>query len=123
MTSLAGFLESLCIPTAMLIGVPSMLLYTRSRQASEGIKAPPDRLTAAASNDEERATSYVGHAPLSDAQQTAMRVSRGYMLACAAAVVVGITLLVLTFAETVYSIVVLTHYGGGKRFFCDIVGI
>ena len=31
-----------------------------------------------------------------------MRVSRGYMLACAAAVVVGITLLVLTFAETVY---------------------
>lgn len=98
--TLAGFLESLCIPFTMLVGVPGMLLLLLARRAS--LRAPAAALDKSAGE-----------------QLTALEVVRGWEVLLGAGVAIGVALAVVIFAETVYSIFFETDYSG--RFFCDVV--
>jgi len=95
--TLAGFLESLCIPVVMLFGVPCMLLLLLRRRDT-----------------------LVGSADKGAAHQlTALELVPGWELALYAGVVIGIGLMIAIFVETAYSIFAETEYDG--HYFCDVV--
>lgn len=93
--TLAGFLESLCIPLTMLVGVPAMLLLLRGRRESLGIDQAAVK------------------------QTTALELARGWEPALVAGVGVGIGLLIVIFSKTLYSIFYETDYGGD--YWCEVV--
>ena len=97
--SLAGFLESLCIPVTMLCGVPAMLLLLRSQRDELKPKAVYDAVART--------------------QIAALEIAKGWEALLVAGVFFGVGLLLLIFSETVYSIAYETDYSG--RFFCDVV--
>ena len=101
--------------------MPSMLLLIRLRERSEGVEAPKDRGKVADADEESSVCVTHLDGFLTDAQATAMSLSRGYMLLCVMAVLIGVAFMVLVFAQTVYSIVFLTDYRANKHFFCDVV--
>lgn len=95
--TLAGFLESLCVPTVMLMAVPAMLLLLRARR---------DELLL------DKGASK---------QVTALDVADGWSAGLAAALALGLALLVTIFSETIYSIFYETNYDLSGNYFCDVV--
>ena len=102
--SLAGFLESLCVPVTMLAGVPAMLLVLRSRRESLGLDKS------------------------ASSQLVALEMAKGWEPALVMGVVIGLVFFTTIAAETCYSIFVETDYAGRpssipgySSFFCDVV--
>ena len=134
--SLTGLLNSLCIPTTMLFGFPSMLLLLRWRGRTSDLEAAPTGLGQAVPTG--LGPKLASLAPAQPAElppdawadarhlsrheagtEAVLSLSAGWLPALVFGVAAGVVLLFAIFTETIYSVLAETNYDG--NFFCSIV--